>query len=106
MPCMKKSLGQPLRSGPIPLTNDLIFLAVDDSHPYVKILQGQQGYHGFVHNGESLHYSPITLENGKIVGDQEFHQRVNQAASAYVSVSPELESSFLLCHWEQYPSPE
>jgi CHAT domain-containing protein/lipoprotein NlpI len=78
---------------PYPLTNDLIFLAVDGGHPYVKILQGQQGYHGFVHNGESLHYSPITLKDGKIVGDQEFHQRVNQAASAYVSLSPELESA-------------
>ena len=77
---------------PYPLTNDLIFLAVDAGHPYVKILRGQQGYHGFVHNGESLHYSPISLKDGKIVGDQEFHQRVNQAASAYISVSPELES--------------
>ncbi|MDH5428906.1 MAG: tetratricopeptide repeat protein, partial [Nitrospirota bacterium] len=77
---------------PYPLTNELIFLTVDSGHPYVKILQGQQGYHGFVHNGESLHYSPITLKDGKMVGDQEFHQRVNQAASAYVSISPELES--------------
>ena len=78
---------------PYPLTNDLIFLAVDSGHPYVKILEGQQGYHGFIHNGESLHYSPITFKEGKIVGDREFHQRVNQAASAYVSVSSELESS-------------
>ncbi len=76
---------------PYPLTNDLISLAVDSGHPYVKILEGQQGYHGFVHNGASLHYSPITLTDGKIAGDQEFHQRLNQAASAYVSVSPELE---------------
>ncbi len=76
---------------PYPLTNELIFLAVDGGHPYVKILQGQDGYHGFVHNGESLHYSPITLKDGKIIGDQKFHQRVNQAASAYVSIPPELE---------------
>ncbi len=75
-----------------PLTDDVFFLTLDGAHPYVKILQGQQGYHGFVHNGESLHYSPITLKDGKIVGDHEFHQRVNQAASAYVSITPELES--------------
>ena len=76
-----------------PLTQELLFLAVDGGHPYVKILQGQQGYHGFIHNGESLHYSPITFRNGKIIGDQKFHQRVNQAASAYVSVPPGLELS-------------
>ncbi|MEX2492198.1 MAG: CHAT domain-containing protein [Nitrospirales bacterium] len=78
-----------------PLSNELIFLAVDRRHPYVKILQGQQGYHGFVHNGERLHYSPITLKDGKMVGDQEFHQRLNQAASAYVSVASELEPALL-----------
>ena len=76
---------------PYPLTNDLIFLAVDDKHPYVKIVQGQKRYHGFVHNGQSLHYSPITLNAGKIMGDEEFHQRVNQAASAYIAVPAELE---------------
>ena len=78
---------------PYPLTNDLIFLAVDDKHPYVKILQGQHGYHGFVHYGKGLHYSPITLKSGKIIGDQEFHQRVNQAVSAYISVPPAIESA-------------
>ena len=95
---MKRSLGQPLRSGPIALTNDLIFLAVDDKHPYVKILKGQESYHGFVHNGQSLHYSPIILKAGKIVGDEEFHQRVKQAASAYIAVPSELESAFPPCH--------
>ncbi|MGD9850443.1 MAG: CHAT domain-containing protein [Nitrospirales bacterium] len=78
-----------------PLTNDLIFLAVDDGHPYLKILEGQQGYHAFVHNGETLHYSPIIIRDGKILGDEEFHRRVNQAASAYVSVPLELESSLV-----------
>jgi len=78
---------------PYPLTNDMLVLAVDGGHPYVKILQGQQGYHGFVHNGEHLHYSPLTLTDGKLVGDKEFHQRINQAASAYVSITPELESA-------------
>ena len=80
---------------PYPLTDDLIFLAVDSNHPYVKILQGQEGFHGFAHNGESLHYSPLILKDGKILGDQEFHERINQAASAYVSIPKNLESALL-----------
>ncbi|MGE0473674.1 MAG: CHAT domain-containing protein [Nitrospirales bacterium] len=78
-----------------PLTNDLIFLAVDGGHPYVKILEGRHGYHGFVHNGETLHYSTITIRDKKILGDREFHRRVNQAASAYISMPPDLESALV-----------
>ena len=76
-----------------PLTNDLIFLAVDDGHPYVKILRGQQGYHGFVHNGQSLHYSALTIQEGTIQGDSEFHRRINHAASAYISIPPDLDTA-------------
>jgi len=77
-----------------PPTRDLIFLGVDAQHPYLKIVKGMQGYHGFVHNGETLYYSPLVVSEKGIIGDEEFHRRLGQAASAYVSMPEELEPSF------------
>ncbi|MDR4486426.1 MAG: hypothetical protein R3B83_02655 [Nitrospirales bacterium] len=85
-----------------PLTNDLIFLAVVGGHPYVKILRGQQGYHGFVHNGQSLRYSPLTIQREPL--GIRFHRRINHAAS---NISPFLRTStqpWPRCPWESTPS--
>ena len=76
-----------------PPTRDLIFLGVDAQHPYLKIIKGMQGYHGFLHDGETLHYSPLVVTGKRVTGDEEFHRRLEQSASAYVSMPPELESS-------------
>ena len=76
-----------------PPTRDLIFLGVDAQHPYLKIVKGMQGYHGFVHNGDTLHYSPLIVTEKEVTGDNEFHRRLGQSASAYVSMPQELETS-------------
>ncbi|MDH5574298.1 MAG: CHAT domain-containing protein [Nitrospirota bacterium] len=76
-----------------PPTRELLFLGVDAQHPYLKIVKGLQGYHGFVHNGDTLHYSPLVVSDKGITGDDEFHRRLGHAASAYVSMPQELESS-------------
>lgn len=76
-----------------PPTNELLFLGVDARHPYLKIVKGAHGYHGFIHNGETLHYSPLVITETEVTGDQEFHRRLGQSASAYVSMPRELESS-------------
>lgn len=78
-----------------PPGKDLMALTLDSRHPYVKIIQGQRGYHGFVHNGQSLHYSPVTVTDGALQGDQEFHKRIRQAASAYLSLPPSLSPEVL-----------
>ncbi|MDH5700868.1 MAG: hypothetical protein OEZ41_13020, partial [Nitrospirota bacterium] len=76
-----------------PPTKELLLLGVDAQHPYLKIVKGMQGYHGFIHNGETLHYSPLVVSEKGVTGDKEFHRRLEQAASAYVSMPQELESS-------------
>ena len=52
-----------------------------------------QGYHGFIHDGETLHYSPLVLTEHKVTGDEEFHRRLEQSASAYLAIPQELESA-------------
>ncbi|HBP90496.1 MAG TPA: hypothetical protein DD706_22740, partial [Nitrospiraceae bacterium] len=86
-----------------PPTRDLIFLSVDAQHPYLKILQGMNGYHGFIHNGDTLHYSPLVVMGKEVTGDEEFHRRLGQSASAYVSMPQELESSLPSLALDQKP---
>ncbi len=86
-----------------PPTKELIFLGVDAQHPYLKILKGSQGYHGFIHDGETLHYSPLVVTDTGVTGDQEFHRRLGQSASAYVSMPQELESSLPSLALDQKP---
>ncbi|WP_239236824.1 CHAT domain-containing protein [Candidatus Nitrotoga sp. BS] len=76
-----------------PQTKELLSLGVDAQRPYLKIVQGMRGYHGFIHNGKTLHYSPLVVTEKGIAGDKEFHQRLGQSASAYLSIPQELESS-------------
>ena len=76
-----------------PQTKELLSLGVDAQHPYLKIVQGMQGYHGFIHNGKTLHYSPLVVTEKGVTGDKEFHQRLGQSASAYLSIPQELESA-------------
>ncbi|HSF10386.1 MAG TPA: CHAT domain-containing protein [Nitrospirales bacterium] len=86
-----------------PPTRDLIFLGVDAQHPYLKILKGRQGYHGFVHNGDTLHYSPLAVTEKGVTGDEEFHKRLKQSASAYVAMPQELESTLPSLTLDQKP---
>ena len=76
-----------------PPTKELLLLGIDAQHPYLKIIKGLQGYHGFIHNGDTLHYSPLVVTDTRVSGDEEFHRRLGQSASAYVSMPQELESS-------------
>lgn len=86
-----------------PPTRDLIFLGVDAQHPYLKILKGTQGYHGFVHNGDTLHYSSLVVTEKGVMGDEEFHNRLKQSASAYVAMPQELESTLPSLTLDQKP---
>src|SRR5690606_5045358 len=47
--------------------------------------------HGFVHDGDSLHYSPLTVTGQTMAGDEEFHRRLADIGSAYLSLPQELE---------------
>ena len=76
-----------------PQTKELLSLGVDAQHPYLKIVQGMQGYHGFIHNGKSLHYSPLVVTEKGVSGDVEFHRRLGQSTTAYLSLPQELESA-------------
>ena len=73
-----------------PLTTDMFSLVLDIQHPYLKILKGTHDYHGFVHDGHTLHYSALRLRNDTLTGNELFHRRLTQAVSAYVSVPEEL----------------
>ena len=76
-----------------PQTKELLSLGINAQRPYLKIVQGMQGYHGFIHNGKTLHYSPLVVTEKGVAGDKEFHRRLGQSASAYLSIPQELESS-------------
>ena len=76
-----------------PQTKELLSLGINAQHPYLKIVQGMQGYHGFIHNGKTLHYSPLVVTDKGVAGDKEFHRRLGQSVSAYLSIPQELESS-------------
>lgn len=86
-----------------PPTAELLYLGVDGKHPYLKIVKGQQGYHGFIHNGETLHYSALAVTNDGIAGDEEFHLRLRQSASAYISIPQDLETSLSSLTLDQKP---
>ena len=76
-----------------PLTADALSFVLNTQHPYLKILKGTEHYHGFLHNGETLIYSTLHVNNGKLAGDEKFHQQLAQARSAYVSIPQELEGA-------------
>ena len=76
-----------------PTTSDLLSLVLNAQHPYLKILKGTRQYHGFIHTGDSLHYSALRWENGTITGNEEFHQQLAHASSAYVSLPQELKGA-------------
>jgi CHAT domain-containing protein len=86
-----------------PPTKELLLLGIDAQHPYLKIIKGIQGYHGFIHNGDTLHYSPLVVTDTRVSGDEEFHRRLGQSASAYVSMPQELESSLPALALDQKP---
>ena len=74
-------------------TKENLQLVLQPEHPYLKIMKGTESYHGFIHDGESLLYSPLKLQNHELRGSDEFHRRLDQSSSAYISIPPELEST-------------
>ena len=86
-----------------PPTAELLFLGVDGKHPYLKIVKGQHRYHGFIHDGETLHYSALAVTNDGVAGNEEFHRRLGQSASAYISIPQNLESSLPSLALDQKP---
>ncbi|CAH1386826.1 CHAT domain-containing protein [Candidatus Nitrotoga sp. M5] len=86
-----------------PQTKELLSSGINAQHPYVKIVQGMQGYHGFIHNGETLHYSPLVVTENSVTGDKEFHRRLDQSASAYLAIPQDMDPSLISLALDKKP---
>ena len=65
---------------------DVLSVAVTPENPYLKVVPGRNGYHGFIHNGETLHYGEPEWKNGKLELPETFTQLLDNTASLYLSL--------------------
>ena len=69
-----------------PPNTDIIAVAITPEKPYLKVINGQNGYHGFMHDGTTLHYGALVWKNGKFVIPDALNQTLRNSASLYLSL--------------------
>ena len=69
-----------------PPNADLISVAVTPQKPYLKVVAGQRGYHGFLHNGKTLQYGELTWKKDKLELPDAFSQILRGRTSMYLSL--------------------
>jgi tetratricopeptide (TPR) repeat protein len=69
---------------------DVLSVAVTPEHPYLKVVTGRNGYHGFIHDGETLQYGEVVWKNGKLELPETFNQLLSNSASLYLSLPKDL----------------
>ena len=68
---------------------DVLSVAVNSENPYLKVVASGKGYHGFIHDGETLHYGEVILKNGKFELPETFGMLLSNSASLYLSLPPD-----------------
>ena len=69
---------------------DVLSVAVTPEHPYLKVVTGRNGYHGFIHDGETLQYGEVVWKNGKLELPEKFNQVLSNSTSLYLSLPQDL----------------
>ena len=76
-----------------PPNSDALSLALSPEHPYLKVVAGKNGYHGFLQDGTSLQYFPLAWKNGKLQTPEPLNQILRSCRSLYLFIPETLKNS-------------
>lgn len=83
--------------------SDILSVAINAEHPYLKIVQGTHRLHGFLHDGTTVQYVPLEWTGRQLQADEQLALFLAERSSVYVSVPESLERTLASLPLDEKP---
>ncbi len=76
-------------------TNDILAGAVNLARPYLKVVRGEKGLHGFIHDGTEIKYAPLEIRSAALQFSEPFSSILSDCTSLYFSLPEKIDIPIL-----------